>query len=373
MDPVGVAVLVAVLVGGAAWSRAVARSRVAARAAVARELGLAYVPGRWLEPECLRGDYEGVPVAIEYFVRSSGKTSVPCTRVRAMGVDPEIRLSGEHLGVKLLQSITGSDLRTGDVAFDEAVAVHGSVKALVGLLDADTRAAVASFVVEGHRVEGGEVVAELQGYVLQRLTIEPLLQQAARIATRLRPGFLSDKALARIAIEDLEPGIRRNALAALRARGAPIATDTHLRARDDWDPTVRIDALLHLRDYAAIETVPSDGIADWAALAPQSVAHVLRHFTSEAALVPLLRYQVFHEIVCARLAAVGGDAAVAALREHVGGILGAGRPARDAIDAIHARLGRSSGSLSLSTTGGGELSEGTEGGTLSESKDIGEK
>jgi hypothetical protein len=368
MDPSGAVVLAVVLAAGSLWTFATSKARAAALAALARDLGLHYVPGRWYQRGRLFGDYRGVPVAIEYFQRSNGKTSERHTRVLARGADPAIQLSSEHVGTKLLQTLTGSDFRTGDAAFDEVVDVRGPVHALVGLLDPETRAAVASFIFTGHRVEGGAAIVELRGHLVDPKVIAPLLEEASRIAERLRSGFLSPDALARIAIEDLEPGVRRNALAALRSGDEGLARATHEAARDDWDPAVRIDAFFHLRDYAAIEAQAPGDFAAWAALEPESAVHALRRFTSDAALTGLLGYSQLHELACARLAAVGGAGAIASLRTYASGMFGSGRPAREAIAAIHARLGHTPGSLSIPSGEGGELSEAGGAGGLSEKK-----
>jgi hypothetical protein len=371
MDPVGGVVLTIVVIAGALVTRAVSKARGAARSTLARDLGFHYVRGAWYEPERLVGTYQGVHVEIEYAVRSNGDSNAPFTRVIASGPHPEVQLSSAHFVERLMEPFKGRDVPTGDKQFDDAVMVRGPSEGLVGLLDPATRAAVASFAAAGHRVAGGKVTADASGLLVTRVAVEPLLAQAARVAARLRPGFLSGDALARIAIEDVEPGIRRNALQVLRAGDEALAKETHARARDDWDPAVRIDALLYLRDYAAIEALPPVHVAAWAALEPESVVHVLRHFTSEAALVPLLRFAELHDLVCARLAAVGGDAAVVALRDHAAGLLGTGRSAREAIDAIHARLGRAPGTLSIAATDGGALSEAPAGGALSEATTVG--
>ena len=368
MDWGGLFVLSTVVAVGSLFTYLTNRARVATLVGLARELGLHYVAGRWYENGRLVGEYRGVPVAVEYYQRSSGKTSVPYTRVLALGMDPQIQLTSEHIGTKLLQTFTGSDFRTGAAGFDEVVDVRGPEKALVPLLDAKTRAAVAAFVFTGHRVDNGAARVELRGHLVDRAVIAPLLEETTRIAERLRPDFLSPEAIARIAIEDLEPGVRRNALLALRSGDQGLAASTHEAARDDWDPGVRIDALFYLRDYAAIERQAPADVATWAGLEPDSAAHLVRRFTNESLLLGLLGYSQLHELACSRLAAVGGAAAIESLRTYASGVLGSGRPARDAIEAIHARLGHAPGSLSISSTDGGELSEAAEVGALSEKK-----
>ena len=368
MDLGGAVVLATVVAVGSMWTYLTSKARVAVLVGLARELGLHYVAGRWYENGRLIGEHRGVPVMVEYYQRSAGKSSIPYTRVLARGIDPEIHLSSEHIGTKLLQTFTGSDFRTGDAGFDGVVDVRGPVHALVGLLDAQTRAAVSAFIFAGHRVEGGAAIGEMRGHLFDRVAIAPLLEETSRIVERLQPGFLSPDALSRIAVEDLEPGVRRNALELLRSGDEGLARATHQAARDDWDPGVRIDALFYLRDYAAIEKQAPADVAAWALLEPESTVRVVRHITNEALLLGLLGYSHLHELACARLAAVGGAAAVESLRTYGGGILGTGRPAREAIAAIHARLGHAPGSLSISSADGGELSEAGEAGGLSEKK-----
>lgn len=368
MDLAGPLVLATVVAVGSAWTYFANKARTAALVALARELGLHYVPGRWYENGRLIGEYGGAWVAVEYYQRSAGKTSVPYTRVLARGIDPQIHLAGEHIGTRLLHTFTGSDFRTGDSGFDDVVDVRGPVSALVPLLDAKTRAIVAAFVFTGHRVEDGAATVELRGHLVDRAVIAPLLEETTRVAERLRPEFLTPDAIARIAIEDPEPGVRRNALAALRAGDEAFARSTHERAGDDWDPGVRIDALFYLRDHAAIERQPPADVAAWAALEPDSAAHLVRRFTNETLLLGLLGYSQLHELACARLATVGGAGAIESLRTYASGVLGTGRPAREAIEAIHARLGHAAGSLSISSIEGGELSEADQAGRLSEKK-----
>jgi hypothetical protein len=368
MDLAGPLVLATVVAVGSVWTYIASKARAATIVALARELGLHYVPGGIFGGGRMIGQYGGVPVEIEYYQRNAGKSSVAYTRVLALGVDPEIHLSSEHVGTKLLQTFTGPDFQTGEPAFDDAVEVRGPVRALVPLLDAQTRAAVASFVFTGHRVDGGAARIEMRGHLIDRVAVEPLLQETTRIAERLRPDFLSPAAIARIAIEDPEPGVRRNALQALPPVDEGLARSTNEAARNDWDPGVRIDALLYLRDYAAIEKQAPADVATWAALEPDAAAHLVRHFTNEGLLLGLLGYSQLHELACARLASVGGAGAIESLRTYASGMLGAGRPAREAIEAIHARLGHAPGSLSISSADGGELSEVSEAGALSEKK-----
>jgi hypothetical protein len=368
MDLAGPFVLAAVLAAGSVWTYFATKARAAAIVALARELGLHYVPGGMFAGGRMIGQYRGVPVEIEYYQRNAGKSSVPYTRVLALGVDPEIHLASEHVGTKLLQTFTGPDLQMGEAAFDDLVEVRGPLRALVPLLDAETRAAVAAFVFTGHRVGDGAARVEMRGHLIERAAVEPLLQDTTRIADRLRRDFLSPAAIARIAIEDPEPGVRRNALRALRSEDEGLARSTHEAARDDWDPGPRMDALLYLRDYAAIEKQPPADVAAWAALEPDAAVHLVRHVANEALLTGLLGYSQLHEIACARLAAVGGAGAIASLQTYASGVLGSGRAARDAIAAIHARLGHAPGSLSISTAEGGELAEAPESGGLSEKK-----
>jgi hypothetical protein len=368
MELAGPLVLAAVLAAGSLWTYFASRARSAAIVALGRELGLHYVADGLLANGRLIGRYGGIPVEIEYYQRNAGKTTVPYTRVLALGVDPALHLSSEHVGTKLVQTFTGPDFQTGEAAFDDVVEVRGPLRALVPLLDAETRAAVAAFVFTGHRVHDGAARVEMRGHLIDRTVVEPLLQQTTRIADRLRGDFLSADAIARIAIEDPEPGVRRNALRALRSQDEGLARATHEAARNDWDPVVRIDALLYLRDYATIETETLADVTTWATLEPDAAAHLVRHFTNETLLLGLLGYSPLHELACARLAAVGGASAVESLRTYAEGILGSGRPARDAIAAIHARLGHAPGSLSMATAEGGELSEARDTGGLSEKK-----
>ena len=130
----------------------------------------------------ISGAVNGLPVRIDHYTVSTGKTSQVWTRVRAdaaeagaltFKVQPRHALSGlaEWLGFR--------ELRTGDEAFDQAFVVRGKDPALVrAWLSPEVRAAMLQARAFVYALKGGEVSADTP-----KLATEPAELLAAANAT----------------------------------------------------------------------------------------------------------------------------------------------------------------------------------------------
>lgn len=159
-------------------------------------------------------------------------------------------LQRETLGTALNQLMGEKDIRIGDRAFDDDVAVYGQREVLVAVLDTPTRTAVRQALAAGTTVENGRILRELPGLVTDPQVLvgtgRELLALARALAT---PRNVAGK-LAANAGRDPEPAVRKRNLEVLLESFAesPETGEAMRQALDDADPAIRLMAARFLGD-----------------------------------------------------------------------------------------------------------------------------
>jgi len=362
-------------------------ARIAAWRAIAQEFGF-----KMNTNEFMHGPVDGFDVTADIYVVGSGKNRSTYTRVRVEGgMTKELALGSEGF----LSTLLGSDIRTGDTRFDEAVKVQGSEALAMALLDADTREVVSQAVARRwefgsgtwtYKISGSKG-ADVRDQIVIGLDLARLFRDGqAKVAQRLAERVASDRS-APVRKRALELLLAQFAKAPETREALRAATGDHsdpvvllaARALSDVDllglladrstseAELRVDALeamvsLDPRHAASQRVVASWAELDWVQhrtllLAAVRALATVPHPTAEAVLLRTLAIDdddlKFESIVA--LGRIGTIEAVPALAPHRDKLLafrlkGA---AKDAILAIQARAtGADAGALALAQEGG---------------------
>ncbi len=401
--------LVGGLVFAAVYHAHVRRKEREAWGSSAQRLGAFFDPGAFLfGGPSIRGTLDGVSFLVKRFHRSTGKNSIPYTRILAWVDDPKGRripkqlvLGADGVLAALAKTLGGEDLVVGDRTFDDAVRVRGPRGAVLAGLTPAARE-LAAGLVDQHAslVEDGNVRVERRGRMTDPAQLEALVRRAVRLAgelahapaelpARLARNARSDDVAAvreqnlrqllgahgatpeareasRAALEDPAGALRLVAARALGAEGAGVLRALAESAREE--PRQRaeaLDALADVAEPAGITSVVEGILARKERLeGPLAVATaralVKCGWTSERRLLELLMQGSSEARVAAAeaLGQVGRVTAVERLHA-VAGESGAGgdlrRAARAAIDAIQSRLeGAEAGRLTVASAADGE-------------------
>lgn len=304
--------------------------------------------------------------------------------VEVQGADPAVAFGVRDPSVGVLPAADWTSQRTGDRAFDDAVACVGDPLRLRSLLDAETRTLLIECFAWGGTVEAGAVRAGLARFDAHHVRDRVAL--ARRVASRLDPVPVAEvpDRLAQIALADPVADVRRFALLALATVATPGTLEpVAARLLLDPDPLVRVYACVHagpdgaekllaLRRHkhpavraAAIRVtaqLPDAVAALTAHLAydgdPALVAEALGLTGSPAAEATLLALLADPEVRTAAAHALGEVGTISAveplLAQRVAPYTGA---ITAAIARIQARVGSADrGRLSLAEAAGGEVS-----------------
>jgi HEAT repeat protein len=220
--------------------------------ALARDLETAYEPS-WFGPHALEGRLQGHRVRVEEVTTSAGKSSSTRTQVLVYGhLDPELELSAESGWAELTKIFTGGDVKVGDADFDEWVRVKGPEVNALAALSEPARRAMEQLVGEGVTLKGGALKFTVAGRLVEdrsafwggatRRTVLGRIQRAVDASERLSvPRGEIGVALARNALEDPVPEVRKRNLEALAAHypHGPLARKAASKALEDGDPSVR--------------------------------------------------------------------------------------------------------------------------------------
>lgn len=112
---------------------------------------MAMTPGRFFpfRANVITGVIENVPVQLDHYVVSHGKSSTAYTRVVSRAVEPmpfTLRVYVESVFSSLGKMLGAQDIQLGDPAFDERFMVKSDNESLTrSLLDGELRRALASF------------------------------------------------------------------------------------------------------------------------------------------------------------------------------------------------------------------------------------
>ena len=218
--------------------------------------GLEVVPGGVFKPASVTGTADDVPVTVDTFTRSHGKSVSTYTRV-AVETDLPVglRIGREGLGTSLTKVFMGDDIEVGDRDFDAALMLRGADPAeVVSYLDAATRQALWS-AVDSHRaeLEGGTLKLVVGGRA-ELPVLEGLLDAGVDVAraARARGGSVAER-LERIAFDDPVPGVKRRAFELLMSQvNRDDAERISRLALATGDPTMAVRAADVLRDAAAV-------------------------------------------------------------------------------------------------------------------------
>ncbi len=383
--------IVLLLIGLIIWALASEshrkRARIAAWRAMAIEFGL-----KLNGNEFMHGFVDGFEVTADIYVVGSGKNRSTYTRVRVEGgMTTELVLASEGFFSTLL----GSDIRTGDARFDEAVKVQGSESMALALLDADTRQVVSQAVARRwgfgsgtwtYKI-GGSKGEDIRDQIIIGLDLARLFRDnQAKVAQRLAERVASDtsepvrkRALELLIAEYNNAPETREALRtamndsseAIVLLAARVLSNIDrlclLAERNQAESELRVDAFEAMVAIDPGHVTTQRVVATWIELDPTKdrplVLAAVRalatvpHPSAEAVLLRTLAIDdddLRYESIVA-LGRVGTVEAVPALAPHRDKLLafrlkGA---AKDAILAIQARAtGADAGALALSQEGG---------------------
>lgn len=328
----------------------------------AQTLGLRQRTGKYFQRDWLEGDYHGVPAEVRYTTRSQGKSQVAYTVIRVGGVPEGMTFRKEHLGGSFVRRLTGAeDVATGDPIFDADVIVAGSPVLLSANLDVDARSGVRALLARGAVIEGGAVEVHMRGHITEAASLAQLLDPAADVAGMLGRADALTTRLRAQAESDPIPGVRMTALRVLMGHDAPAAAAAATALLDDFDPCVKVQARLILRDDEGVAAVPVEWLRAYAPTDAEALSRALMRANAEDALVGLLLVERADVRIaaCKALARVGTVRAVAPLKALDGGFFGSEEvrnASNGAVAAIQSRMG---------DVGAGRVSVAVEGGQVS--------
>lgn len=184
--------------------------------------------------------------------RPRGRDHEECTLYEVHGLPKHFEFSHQTFSDNLLQLVTGKDFQTGDLAFDDAMLIHGEEKPLRAALNAKTRTLLLQLFSpwDSGGVRNGSIRL-IQPVIAQNAgEITGQLRELVALAERLSatPSELRSQ-LAENARQDPNPQVRLHALLTLHRYFQGAATEDALRGALR-DPSMEVQA-------AAARTLPS--------------------------------------------------------------------------------------------------------------------
>ena len=193
--------------GEARWNEAVAHT--------AQRFGLGYNPKTFWKRSSATGTTGGLPVTVDAFTVSTGKSSTTYTRIVALpGLPPDVEIKPEGLGASIVKVFKGADFEIGDAHFDGQVVLRGDASRLRPMLDRETRTRVLAALDAGIVVDAGTVKYQRGGLERDPEKLAALTQMVVDLANALQPGGDKER-LERIALDDGDDEV---ALGAFRER-----------------------------------------------------------------------------------------------------------------------------------------------------------
>ncbi len=197
----------------------------------ARALGMAYQGGGFLRSRRITGTFEGMPVLVDTFTQSAGKSSTTYTRFRITLSPPlrlGLRLSREGFLKGLTKLFGAQDIRVGDAAFDANVMIKGSDPDRVrAFLTPARRVRIDRFLgsYPGATIDDTEIAWHTRGLLSDPNRIVSIVRQIARLAWHLVDSRAADDAMGTAMIA-MDEGHAQEALSALqRRRTEPAASE----------------------------------------------------------------------------------------------------------------------------------------------------
>lgn len=180
---------------------------------------LQFIPASFPEGPEVEGKLGGVPIHIDNFTQSSGKSSALYSRIRmSPEIPPDLRIGKESYFTGLSQKLMGDDIQTGLPLFDDTFELKGVTRSLaLSFLGSASRDALWRTVRTGaSAVEGGKLTYTKTGYIkgdaelgTQVDLLSALADALTEFAHRPAEGLLHHAA------EDPDPGYRSRCLQAL--------------------------------------------------------------------------------------------------------------------------------------------------------------
>ncbi|MEQ9320562.1 MAG: hypothetical protein RIF41_15450 [Polyangiaceae bacterium] len=203
-------------------------------AEAARRLGGTYEPkvGPWYRRTShLNAVIDGQSTLIDHYTIHTGQTSITYTRCTApvdFAGDLELKIYAKGFFAKLGEGLGAQDVKTGDVAFDEAFMVKASDEARArAWLTPEVRAAITRLGDHRLTLEGGQLKAERANLETDPDRLQRLAEVTAAVARRgaeLRQFWQKETAERGGVIEEAGRGHLR---IAIDGDSVPLRIDTH--------------------------------------------------------------------------------------------------------------------------------------------------
>lgn len=226
-----------------AWSYRVRDRWRGALGEIADRFGLTYQQGGMWQAPRSEGVWQGIPVKVDTFTQSTGKSSTTYTRVQVETELPSsFRLQPEGLGTSFTKTFVGEDFQLGDAAFDASILVRAPGREALVWLGPDARRAILAAVSGmGARFKDGTLTFHKVGYVSdpERLAnyTQTLLDAARALASDGRP---AQQRLLSNVWQDRNPGYRRKCVDALLEAGRGGRMGAEVPAHMLHDPALRL-------------------------------------------------------------------------------------------------------------------------------------
>jgi hypothetical protein len=179
----------------------------------------------------LHASFEGLVVTAEERVHVDPDGSETSVTVEGADLPARVELRREDLASAAEKLLRGSDVETGDEAFDREVLVWGYPPLLLAILDATTREEVRRFMSVGARLAEGRLSFSISRRFAEPHEIDGFVSGLLELARRLRTPEDVAARLAHNATSDPLPAVRLRNLTTLAER-FPAREDTVLAMRE---------------------------------------------------------------------------------------------------------------------------------------------
>lgn len=213
----------------------------------ADSLGLHFEPGSFWKKAFAEGDSGGLPIKLDSYTVSTGKSSSTYTRIVVNAPTSGLALSREGIGSSFLKAFVGEDLQIGVAPFDARVVVRASDEALAlaALGDRGRAAALEAIGLHGVTVANDALTFRKSGLLRdgpQLLAIARSMLVLAEELGAVASGGVAAR-LAEHVAQDPEGSFRRRCLDALlssRFRRTSAAQGAARAALTDRDAMVQL-------------------------------------------------------------------------------------------------------------------------------------
>jgi hypothetical protein len=157
----------------------------------ARRVGGTYFPvsGPWYNRKFayLQATLDGIPLTLDSYVVSNGKSSTTYTRVQAVAPNAErvvLQLGKEGFFSSVAKSLGAQDIEVGDAPFDKTFVVKSNDEELAkAWLHKDARALLQAATPYSYSLQNGELKAVRVGYDTNLDSLEAVMRASAALAS----------------------------------------------------------------------------------------------------------------------------------------------------------------------------------------------